>query len=467
MTQQNQVNVDIEEEESDEVTPRTNVLHRLDSRPSIPNRNNIGLGDRLNSVFREIRPLVENARMGNNARLSLPTWLPRNPPGTHQIIEVGLRRPQSSIAHVNLGPNAQTFIVTDRGTSPAQRSQSTSHALSASASNDSNLSEQAPENAEINVSVNPANNNNIHDNTDNDSQSEDGNPQIVDVRGTLNLLIRYAPFYLILLMKFMYESREGIFTFTILFCTFVHSNCLVRREHAKQMNRSILALFGELMFTLCLIAIVYLLFGHGKLLQNVIMFPQYTELGVWELIWLVVLTDLIVKIITVDVKIVVTMMPACLLPFQKRGKVYLFTEAVSQLYRCFLTIQPWVFYLMQSYEGSEKMVGMFLTSVYVIAKVVEILTKLRLFKNATWTLLQSVNLGTKPTCEQLLSAGDSCPICHDDYTTPVRLGCSHIFCELCISAWLDREHTCPLCRAKVADEPTWRDGSTTYDFQLY
>lgn len=63
MTQQNQVNVDIEEEESDEVTPRTNVLHRLDSRPSIPNRNNIGLGDRLNSVFREIRPLVENARM--------------------------------------------------------------------------------------------------------------------------------------------------------------------------------------------------------------------------------------------------------------------------------------------------------------------------------------------------------------------------------------------------------------------
>lgn len=77
------------------------------------------------------------------------------------------------------------------------------------------------------------------------------------------------------------------------------------------------------------------------------------------------------------------------------------------------------------------------------------------------------NLGTKPTGEQLVSAGEACPICHDDYSTPVRLGCSHIFCELCIAAWLDREHTCPLCRAKVADEPTWRDGSTTYDFQLY
>ncbi|XP_075975822.1 E3 ubiquitin-protein ligase RNFT2 isoform X2 [Anticarsia gemmatalis] len=470
MAQPNQVTVDIEDEEPAEAAaPRHNALHRLDSvsRPAPPTRNNLGFGDRLNNVFREIRPLVEHARMGNNARLSLPTWLPRNTPATHQIVEVGLQRPQSSIAHVNLGPTAQTYIVTERGTPPAQRSQSTSHGMSNSASNDSNLSEQGQEQPEINVSVNPANNNNIHDNADNDSQSDDGTQQVVDVRATLNLLIRYAPFYFILFIKFMYDSREGIFTFIILFCTFTHSNSLVRREHGKQMNRSILALFSELVFTSSCIVIVHFLFGHGKLLPNVVMFPGYTDLDVWELLWLVVLTDLIVKIITVDIKLLVTMMPAFILPFQKRGKVYLFTEAVSQLYRSLLTIQPWIFYLMQSYEGSEKMVGMFLTSVYVIAKVIEVLVRLRLFKNATWTLLQSVNLGTKPTCEQLLSAGDSCPICHDDYTTPVRLGCSHIFCELCISAWLDREHTCPLCRAKVADEPTWRDGSTTYDFQLY
>lgn len=70
--------------------------------------------------------------------------------------------------------------------------------------------------------------------------------------------------------------------------------------------------------------------------------------------------------------------------------MYFFIEAISQLYRSLITIQPWVFYLMQSYEGSEKMVGMFLTSVYGISKVVEILVRLQLFKNATWTLLQSV-----------------------------------------------------------------------------
>ncbi|XP_052754421.1 RING finger and transmembrane domain-containing protein 2 [Galleria mellonella] len=471
MAQPNQVNLDIEEDPpADGTPPRNNPLHRLDSnsRPVPSIRNNLGLGDRLNSVFREIRPFVENARMGNNPRLSLPTWLPRHTPGTHQIGESSTQRPQSSIAHVNLGPGSQTYGVTDRGTPPSQRTQMLGHELNTSISHDSNLSEQGQDHPEINVSVNPANNNNIHDNGDNESQSDDGTQQVLDVRTTLNVLIRYAPFYIILFIKFMYDSREGLFTFIVLLCTFAHCNTLVRREHGKQMNRSIIALFSELVFTGSCIVVVHFLFGHGKLLPNVVMFPAYTDsIDVWELLWLVVLTDLIVKIITVDVKILVTMMPAFLLPYQKRGKVYLFTEAISQLYRSLLTIQPWIFFLMQSYEGSEKMMGMFLTSLYVISKVIDVITRLLLFKYATWTLLQSVNLGTKPTGEQLLSAGDSCPICHDDYTTPVRLDCSHIFCELCISAWLDREHTCPLCRAKVAEEPTWRDGSTAYSFQLY
>ncbi|XP_048007156.1 RING finger and transmembrane domain-containing protein 2 [Leguminivora glycinivorella] len=443
MTQPNQVNVDIENVPPSEVSPRNNVLVRLDSisRPSPTNRNNVGLGDRLSSVFREIRPLVEqHARMGNN-RLSLPTWLPRNPPGTHQATDV--QRPQSSIAHVNLGPNAQTYIVNERvvlGSLPL----SPTHGMSNVTIGEPEPPEPATDHQEINVSVNPSNNNNIQDNVDNDSQSEDGTHQ------------------------FLYDARAGLFAFFLLFFTFSHVNTVVKREHAAQLNRSVLGLGFELAWTAGFVAVVHYVFGDGKLLPNVVMFPAYAgPIDVWELIWLVVLTDLIVKIITVDVKILITMMPACLLPFQKRGKVYLFVESVSQLYRCLLTIQPWLFYLMQSYEGSEKMVGMFLVSIYVVAKLVELLMRIRLFKNATWTMLQSVNFGTKPTSEQVLAAGDACSICHDDFKTPVRLSCSHIFCEPCISEWFDREHTCPLCRASVEDGHAWRNGSTTFDFQLY
>lgn len=69
MAQPHQVTLDIEDEESAESSSRT--FHRLEppnreariQPPVPPSRNNIGLGDRINSVFREIRPLVENARM--------------------------------------------------------------------------------------------------------------------------------------------------------------------------------------------------------------------------------------------------------------------------------------------------------------------------------------------------------------------------------------------------------------------
>lgn len=91
------------------------------------------------------------------------------------------------------------------------------------------------------------------------------------------------------------------------------------------MNRSIVALFSELFFSASCIVIIHFLFGHGKLLPNVVMFPEYTDpIDVWELLWLVVLTDLIVKIITVDIKILVTMMPAIILPFHKRVIIVIF-----------------------------------------------------------------------------------------------------------------------------------------------
>lgn len=115
---------------------------------------------------------------GNNSRLSLPTWLPRNVPAPLANTEAGVQRPQSSIAHVNLGPGATTFIVTDRGGGASPVRPPAPQGLTTSASNDSNLSDMAAEHPEINISVNPANNNNIHDNADNESQSDDGNQQV-------------------------------------------------------------------------------------------------------------------------------------------------------------------------------------------------------------------------------------------------------------------------------------------------
>jgi len=72
-----------------------------------------------------------------------------------------------------------------------------------------------------------------------------------------------------------------------------------------------------------------------------------------------------------------------------------------------------------------------------------------------------------PTKDELDAAGALCPICHDAFNTPIVLECGHIFCDECVQTWFKREQTCPMCRAKVSDDPAWQDGSTTFFHQLY
>jgi hypothetical protein len=61
-----------------------------------------------------------------------------------------------------------------------------------------------------------------------------------------------------------------------------------------------------------------------------------------------------------------------------------------------------------------------------------------------------------------------CPICQDKLASPVVLKCQHIFCEDCVCVWLDKENSCPMCRAKIAvKKPQFKDGSTTIFIQWY
>ncbi|GJQ72712.1 hypothetical protein Trydic_g1369 [Trypoxylus dichotomus] len=181
--------------------------------------------------------------------------------------------------------------------------------------------------------------------------------------------------------------------------------------------------------------------------QNCLTILQNKPLTVWDLLWTVGITDFILKLITVMLKILLTLLPDKIIAFQKRGKIYLFMEALSQLYRSLAPIQPWLYYILESYQGPEKIVGVFLAAAYM--------------------LLQNVTVGSSPSKEQIQTAGEHCPICHDEYDSPVLLQCRHIFCESCVTTWFDREQTCPLCRAKIVDDPSWRDGSTTFFVQLF
>ncbi|GAX80347.1 hypothetical protein CEUSTIGMA_g7786.t1 [Chlamydomonas eustigma] len=47
------------------------------------------------------------------------------------------------------------------------------------------------------------------------------------------------------------------------------------------------------------------------------------------------------------------------------------------------------------------------------------------------------------------AACTSCPICQEYVSVGIRLKCSHLFCDDCISQWLEKNRTCPMCRVEI------------------
>ncbi|CAI6374649.1 unnamed protein product [Macrosiphum euphorbiae] len=432
----------------------------------------------IQNLVEELRPIITVTRHpdpgspqplgpSSSVRLSLPTWLNLNtnnaylPLSPSNITET---EDQNFITDGEIRPVATTLV--------SQRlpftTQGSLTVINNDVAIDMNLSspdlheEQLPQ-SPGGSSLNGSNNNN------NENLSEDNviqhNPRLAKM---LSVALKYIPFLLILLSQAVFDHILDVLLFLVLFFSFCFFNYMVKLEVAKQSHRSI----GFLLFAICHMAIsVYIFyFSYTDMILHfgLIFTPPSTQsLTIINLLWSIAVDDYILKLITIILKIIVMLMPIKVLPIIKRGKVYLFIEATSQLYRCCVPIQPWLYYMLESYEGPKKVIGVFLSAAYMVSKCTNLMGCVKLWWTTLNKLLQNIVLGTTPSKEQLTIAGNNCPICHDVYATPVLLKCQHIFCEACVVKWFDREQTCPLCREKLVDNPASRDGSTTNFIQLF
>uniref|UniRef100_A0A182VPW0 RING-type domain-containing protein n=1 Tax=Anopheles minimus TaxID=112268 RepID=A0A182VPW0_9DIPT len=292
--------------------------------------------------------------------------------------------------------------------------------------------------------------------------------QLPESRALIETLARYMPLLVILVAKLCYDHLDGIMTLLMLLIMFYHANWAVRQEISKQKQRRVIVLLRELIIIVVSLLIFWLAIEWKSICLVILLMPDHLQQeSLKGLLYAVCITDLILKLITIVIKIIVTLMPPRVIDYKSRGKVYLMIESLSQLYRAAAPIQPWLIFLFESYSGSEKMVGVILSAVYIVAKSTDLLDRIKFCRRSFVKLLQKTSYGNVPTKEQLQACGGQCSICHDNFNSPVLLECNHIFCELCVGTWFDREQTCPLCRAKIVDDPSYRDGTTTFFLQLY
>lgn len=62
-------------------------------------------------------------------------------------------------------------------------------------------------------------------------------------------------------------------------------------------------------------------------------FYETPPLSAKEILWLIAVSDLVLKLFTILIKMTVASLPGRILPYATRGKHFLFLEASSQLYR--------------------------------------------------------------------------------------------------------------------------------------
>lgn len=128
----------------------------------------------------------------------------------------------------------------------------------------------------------------------------------------LNTLKKYVPLLMLILIKAVYDHGAGIFYFTLLLITFIQSNNDLKKEIAKQQNRSWIALCGIFCYILACI------FCVTVMLDERVFLPFAHPLTIGELLWSVMITDFMLKLITILLKVLLTCMPIKILALQKR-----------------------------------------------------------------------------------------------------------------------------------------------------
>lgn len=253
-------------------------------------------------MIREIEPLVETARTMNVGVTSF----------------LNSSQPESNISG-NSSTESYSNSFSNSSSGDTRRSDSYFIDLEmADNTRDNSLAPNPEEYANNENNINPPNIDNNNTNEDTDRMQT-----VIEFQQFLKVVLKYMPFVLILLAKAVYDYHEGIFNLLILFVTFAHANSTVKKEAIKRQRRSISNLAIELLYIIACLVFIHYVFSDDlqnfHIVLNLVLIRTFTHpLTVWNLLWIVTITDFVLKLFTVTIKIFLTMLPASIVEFKKR-----------------------------------------------------------------------------------------------------------------------------------------------------
>ncbi|KAH9702989.1 RING-type domain-containing protein [Citrus sinensis] len=276
------------------------------------------------------------------------------------------------------------------------------------------------------------------------STSREGSYQSYDIHQFARWVEQVLPFSLLLLVVFVRQHLQAVI---------FKSNDILRKQTALKV------VIG-----------IYWWFRSDDILYPLLMIPPSTIPPFWHAVFIILVNDTMVRQAAMAMK--------CLLliyykngrghNFRRQGQILTLVEYALLLYRALLPTPVWYRFFLNKDYGS--LFSSLTTGLYLTFKLTTVVDKVQsLFAAIRALSRKEVHYGSYATTEQVNAAGDLCAICQEKMHAPILLQCKHLFCEDCVSEWLERERTCPLCRAlvKPADLRSFGDGSTSLLFQLF
>lgn len=294
-------------------------------------------------------------------------------------------------------------------------------------------------------------------------------PALSELRAVISWLQKGLPFILILLAKLCFQHKLGLAVCIGMVSTFAYANSAVKHQVSLKEKRSILDVFWISIFLSGNTFYLLYTFSSQRLYNSLIFLrPTLEGLDFFDLMWMVGISDFVVKYATVILKCLILALPRIVLEVKSKGKLYLIVEELSQLFRTLVPIQLWYKYILGDNPSSGYFLGGVLIILYSLCKSFDVCGRIGGVRKALQALGSPQKYGVRATSQQCSEAGDICAICQADFKDPCALMCQHVFCEECLCLWFDKERTCPLCRAVVVDTVRlWKDGTTSAHFQVY
>ncbi|XP_043910469.1 E3 ubiquitin-protein ligase RNFT1 [Protopterus annectens] len=285
-------------------------------------------------------------------------------------------------------------------------------------------------------------------------------------------LQKSLPFILILCAKLVVQHALGIAVGIGLMTTFLYANkSIVNQVILKEKHSKLHCAWVLVFLTASSLLLYYIFYPQTLYLSLIFMNPTLKSQQLWDVIWIVGITDFILKFIFMVCKCFIILLPSFIVSFKSKGQWFMFIEEVCQYYRSLTPLPVWARYLSGYLEDTSVLgwaYGFLLLLTFLILPLLDIFAQWRTFRKSLHVFCREKNSCTSATKRQCSEAGGLCSICHSEFTGPVILTCQHIFCEECIYLWFIREKTCPLCRTVIRDGvQKWKDGATASHLQLY